>query len=224
MKVKVVIACAGSKVGNGYWKTEDGKQVKFVARPDYVPAGNGCVYAQPDDTDAGSGKTWRELLLEYNSQWRAKKENPHCLLPAYRLYHNSIYRDLVERYDVENVFILSAGWGLIRADFLTPQYDITFSNTRKIPCYYRRKKSDEYNDCNEMPACADETIYLFSGKDYYGLFTRLIQGNAKCVVFYKSTKQTPFCGDCRMREYSTKKKTNWHYECVRAFMDGKIKC
>jgi hypothetical protein len=36
---------------------------------------------------------------------------------------------LVEKFGIEKVFILSAGWGLIRADFLTPNYDITFSGS-----------------------------------------------------------------------------------------------
>jgi hypothetical protein len=35
----------------------------------------------------------------------------------------------VDRFGLENVYVLSASWGLIRADFLTPYYDITFSSS-----------------------------------------------------------------------------------------------
>ena len=53
--------------------------------------------------------------------------SPFGLLPAYQLYENSTYNRLVDRFGLSNVYILSAGWGLIPADFLTPHYDITFS-------------------------------------------------------------------------------------------------
>ena len=40
-----------------------------------------------------------------------------------------------------------AGWGLIPAAFLTPQYDITFTTAvRKKAAYKLRKKADRYED------------------------------------------------------------------------------
>jgi hypothetical protein len=63
-------------------------------------------------------------LIDYN-------ENPGSnqlgLYPAFELYKNDIYRKLVDCFGIDKTFILSAGWGLIRASFLTPWYDITFT-------------------------------------------------------------------------------------------------
>ncbi|BAU49572.1 hypothetical protein SVA_3024 [Sulfurifustis variabilis] len=45
---------------------------------------------------------------------------------------------------VRDVFILSAGWGLIGAAFLTPVYDITFSNSADD--YKRRRRRNQFDD------------------------------------------------------------------------------
>jgi hypothetical protein len=63
---------------------------------------------------------------------------------------------------------LSAGWGLIRTDFLTPCYDITFSQSAEG--YKRHRKADRYQDFRTLPARSDEDIVFFGGKDYVRLF------------------------------------------------------
>ncbi|MDD9821079.1 MAG: hypothetical protein OXR07_09425 [Nitrospira sp.] len=221
-QVTIVIACAGSKATDaGYWTTDEGKKVRFVARPGKAQTEGDVICARPDDTDEHSGKTWRALLRDYNCQWRGKGDNDRGLLPAYRLYSRSIYGDLVDKYGVERVFILSAGWGLIRSDFLTPQYNITFAGGAGCS---RRKQSEWYDDCNEMPDSPGEKIYLFAGLAYHKLFCRLIQGKGgERIVFYRS-QEIPSCPGCRMKYYATKAQTNWHYVCARDFMNGKITC
>jgi hypothetical protein len=97
--------------------------VSFVAHPELAPPAAGCVYARPDDASQAGG-TWREQLVAYNS---SPGDNPLGLLPAFELYENDIYRAMVKQCGVEKTYILSAGWGLIDAAFLTPAYDITFS-------------------------------------------------------------------------------------------------
>jgi hypothetical protein len=77
------------------------------------PSDRAPVYARPDDL-CESGKPWRDVLLEYNKQPR---NNPLGLSPAYRLYENLAYRRLVEAFGGASVFILSAGWGSIGAEF-----------------------------------------------------------------------------------------------------------
>lgn len=219
-QVTIVIACAGSKATDaGYWTTDEGKTVKFIARPGEAQPGGNVIYARPDDTDEQSGKTWRALLKEYNRRWRGKDDNGRELLPAYRLYSKPIYGDLVDKYGMERVFILSAGWGLIRSDFLTPQYDITFASGAGCS---RRKQSDWYDDCNEMPDSPGERIYLFAGLAYHKLFCRLIQGKGhERIVFYRS-QEIPSCPGCRTKPYLANVQTNWHYLCARDFMNGKI--
>ncbi len=120
----VVIQRASRKARNaGHLVTADGQPVTFVAHPEMAPKNGKYVYARPDE-DSGNGKSWRDVLLAYN---RKPSSNPLALLPAFQLYENPVYELLVQRLGVQNMYILSAGWGLIRSDFVTPDYDITFS-------------------------------------------------------------------------------------------------
>lgn len=115
----VVIQCAATKRSNaGYLMSADGKPMVFVAKPESAPSDSAHVYARPDDP-AGNGKSWRDVLLEYNEQ---PGKNPLGLYPAYQLYVNRTYGRLADAFGVANVCILSAGWGLISAAFLTPYF------------------------------------------------------------------------------------------------------
>ena len=120
----VVIQCASRKRADaGFLRTRNGAPVLFVANPQQAPTVENGLYARPDDLSE-SGKSWRDVLLEYN---RRASDNPLRLLPAYQLYANETYRRLFEKFGADNTYILSAGWGLINSEFLTPYYDITFS-------------------------------------------------------------------------------------------------
>src|SRR5579871_6499269 len=119
-----VIQCASRKrSAAGHLETPAGQPVTFVAAPRKAPPSDKVFYACPDD-QSDYGWSWRDALLKYNE---TPADNPRRLLPAWQLYEHSAYERLVGRLGDQNVFILSAGWGLIRADFLTPYYDITFS-------------------------------------------------------------------------------------------------
>jgi hypothetical protein len=192
--------------------------VIFVAHPELAPANRMVEYNRPDDI-SDSGKSWRQILLEYNAE---PKGNPRGLLPAYRLYENDLYRSLVDKYGIEQVYILSAGWGLIRSDFLTPYYDITFSaNARGPDEYKRRKKSETYRDLNMLPADTDSEIVFFGGKDYVTLFCSLTN-NVKGArrVFYNAAKppEAVGCEKVRFERFETSTRTNWHYECAEEFI------
>jgi hypothetical protein len=41
------------------------------------------------------------------------------------------------------------------------------------------------------------------------------------IVYYNSGAVPPLRG-CRLTRYATSTRTNWHYECANAFLDGKI--
>jgi hypothetical protein len=138
----------------------DGSLVTFIARPSAAPAGDGYRYAHPDDM-SDRGKSWRQLLIEYN---RDATGNPLGLYPAYRLYKNRMYGRLVQRFGSKNIYVLSAGWGLIGADFLTPYYDITFSPAADD--FKRRRKKDLYRDLNLLLDSAEDDIVFFGGKEY----------------------------------------------------------
>ncbi len=212
----VVIQCAANKHPEaGYLSSQDGLDVHFVADP----TKNGCSrmrYARPDD-ECLHGKTWREILVEYNKK---DNDNPNGLYPAYRLYRHHAYADLVEKFGVSKVFILSAGWGLIQSDFLTPQYDITFSNAADP--FKRRRMNDHYRDLCQLPEWNTETIVFFGGKDYLPLFCGLSNGHkGRRIVFYNSVTE-PRLPECELIKYETTTRTNWHYLCVRSFIEGEI--
>ena|SRR5271157_4726087 len=212
-----VIQCAASKrPGAGHLVSAAGKSVVFVAEPEAAPAKPGGLFARPDDP-SDWGVSWRQVLLKYN---REPEDNPLGLYPAWKLYENRAYGRLVEQLGLQNVYILSAGWGLIRADFLTPYYDTTFSQS--ADGYKRRRKADRYQDFRMLPDDIREEIVFFGGKDYLPLFCSLTDSiRIRKTVFYNSTRAPQLTG-CALKRFETATRTNWHYECANAFLDGKI--
>jgi hypothetical protein len=75
-----------------------------------------------------------------------------------------------------------------------------------------------------LTACIDIRSCVFSarGKEYLGLFCSVTGGLlGKKVVFYNSSK-TPAANGCLLRRFETATRTNWHYECANAFLQGAI--
>ncbi len=215
----VVISCAGRKKPEaGYFQRRDGQRVKFVGDPEARHDDFGFERARPDDS-SDTGAPWRDRLVEYNDAYSVD-ENPFGLLPAGRLYAHEVYGRLEQRYGLKGFYILSAGWGLIRADFLTPQYDITFSSRAKD--YQRRSQRETWNDLICLPDETTEQVMFFGGKDYLPLFCRLtaqVRGERTVWTTSVDSRKAP---GCRVRRYETRTRTNWHYECVRDFLDGKL--
>ena len=212
-----MIQCAARKQPDaGHLLTASGQPVYFVARPQIAPHQPNRLYARPDDL-SNDGASWREHLLSYNANRGA---NPLHLYPAYELYQNRAYRRLVDQFGVSNVYILSAGWGMIAANFLTPSYDITFSSSAKA--YKRRRKADPYKDFVMLPPKTRDDIVFFGGKDYLPLFCSLTKAcRAKKIVFFNSSI-IPRCDGYEFIRFRTNTQTNWHYQCVKAFLDGRI--
>lgn len=213
--MKIVIQCAGSKSeGAGSFTLKDERRVIFVASPSAEPPPENSIYARPDDTIGDSHETWREKLVAYNKEEADK--NPLNFLPAYKLYRNQIYQQLVSRFGKEKVFILSAGWGLIPAYFLIPAYDITFSASSDM--LNRRKTNDHYNDFCLMDD--DDEIAFLGGKSYLPLFHTLTKGmSGKKVVFYNSkTPPDLLSSNIELIKFETSTRINWHYECAQSII------
>jgi hypothetical protein len=213
----VVIQCAGRKQPQaGFLRTKQGKKVKFVADPSKAPVSSELIYARIDDP-SDSGVSWRESLLQYNQR---SDDNPLDLYPAFQLYSHPVYGQLAEKFGLEKTYILSAGWGLIGASFLTPVYDITFSMSAEK--YKRRKRSDSYRDLYMLPNDADEPIVFFGGHDYLPLFCSLTKNvKGPRAVFYNSA-QSPRAPGCSLIRFPTATRTNWHYECAKDFATGNL--
>ena len=143
--------------------------------------------------------------------------NPMKLLQAFQLYKPPIYRKLVNEYDIKNVFILSAGWGLIRSDFLTPHYDITFSNMapRGRRRNYEKDTIFKNNDLCQLPRDTEGPIVFVGGRDYAPVFSDLAKPwHCRKVVFYAS-QRPPAAPGCDLMKYTGGSGTNWHYRCAK---------
>lgn len=220
----IVIQCAaGKRSYAGCLRFRNGREALFVAKPANVPQDGPYAYAHPDGV-ADTGETWRTQLLRYNELHKdATGENPLGLLPAWQLYSHPVYAQLAVKYGTERLYILSAGWGLIRADFLTPGYDITFSSSASgAENYKRRRERYAYNDWRMLPDNSANPVVFLGGKSYVKLFCALTgRVRGPRYVFYNSGS-APDAPGCHLRKFDTRTRTNWHYECAQAFMDGRI--
>ena len=215
-----VIQCAARKRPcAGYLRRQDGTKVMFVADPAKALADSEFVFARPDD-DADSGASWRQVLVRYNAN---PANNPLGLLRAFELYQNAAYRALEKEFGATKVFILSAGWGLIGASFLTPSYDITFNaQVKRRERWKFRGKGDRYEDFCHLPADTEEPVVFFGGKDYAPLFCKLTGGiRSKRTIFYNAN-EPPRAPGCALQRFLTATRTNWHYKCVNALLEGRI--
>lgn len=120
----------------------------------------------------------------------------------------------------DRLFVLSAGWGLVRSDFLLPDYDITFSGSAEP--YKRRRTTQCFADFNQLLGEAgDDTIFL-GGKDYLPLFLQLSAAvPGQRLVFFNSTVP-PAAPGCMVQEFRTARRTNWHYSCAEALASGAL--
>jgi hypothetical protein len=181
--MKAVIQCSGTKDPRAGSFVHAGRRVTFVAQPGLHPQADNELVCRPDDLIPGLTKTWREQLTAYNENPR----NPDGLLPAWKLYAPTAYQTLLRHVGEQNLFVLSAGWGLIRSDFLLPAYDITFASAAD-PWQRRIRRRDTFRDFNHIVDAAvrpDESVYFFGGKDYLPLFHDLTKDvQARKVVYF----------------------------------------
>lgn len=237
-KIIVVILCASGKDDSaGCMSAESGgkvREVKFVADPYNAPPDPSVIYKRPDDI-APSGLSWRKELEKYNREHeRGRSGNPLKLVPAYELYqpqtpYKNIYRELVEFLGPRNVFILSAGWGLIPADFLTPRYDITFSQaaSREKPYTLRQEKDNYlYKDFIKLPEDTSKPVVFLGSKSYIRFFCSLTENiEARKIIFHKSKSESTYprvLQGYELRRYEAMPRM-WYYECAKQLIRGKIK-
>lgn len=219
----VVIQCAGSKNPHaGYLRTQQGKRVSIVGNPKAVPTNarlQDVLYARPDD-HSDSGGTWRDKICEYNAD---PGDNLLGLLPAWRLYKNPAYKRLADNCGTDHLYILSAGWGLVRSDFLLPDYDVTFSTGKKVRKYQRRVRKQAFVDFRMLCDEISDPIVFFGGKSYVELFCNLTSGvKGSRTVLYNSDSPPSALG-CQLQRFHTATRTNWHYEAADAFLNGKLR-
>lgn len=216
----IVIQCAGRKQPNaGYLHHGDGRRVMFVGNPDMIPDSekDPTLYYTSPDNIADAGHSWREELVHYNAK---PSDNPLGLLQAWQLYQNEVYALLAKNYGTNQLYILSAGWGLIAADFLIPNYDITFSN--QAEGFKRRRRQDRYDDFNMLQKDIEAPVVFFLSNDYTPLACRLTEGMSAPRYLFHSSKKKPEAPGFNTVQYMTQTRTNWHYQCAKDFLLGRI--
>jgi hypothetical protein len=212
--MKIVIQCASRKAPNaGQLRDKHGRPVIFVARPELAPSTEGVRYQRPDDLADELQQTWRNKVVALNN---SPETNLLGLKRAIELYDQPIYTELARSVPSENLYILSAGWGLIGSNFLTPYYDITFSNQAEP--WKKRRKTDQFNDLNTLTIDDDDELIAFCTPDYHPLLERLC-AKANCrKVLFRRTGDVGSIKGFESRYFSTATRTNWHYECARDFL------
>jgi hypothetical protein len=73
-----------------------------------------------------------------------------------------------------------------------------------------------------LPVEIKGPIVFFGGRDYLRLFSALTADLDHKVVFYNSAIP-PTAHDCILKPFNTRTRTNWHYECAKAFASGAVK-
>ena len=211
LALKVVIQCAGRKHDWSYLRSNDGKRVEFVAHPGDAPPAQGIRYAHPDDL-SDNGMKWRQRVLDYNI---GRGTDLSSLEPAFRLYRARQYQDLVEEFGQTQIFVLSAGWGLVRSDFLLPHYDITFQRPENpSESYIWRRPHDRFEDFNQLTANSDDHVIFLGGENYRHYFQAFAGvTKARKTIYFKSSfvvRQPEF----DYEYFATKRNRNWHYSCA----------
>lgn len=216
--MKAVIQCSATKDRAAGSFSVDGRPVKFVAHPERHREAGPHVLFRPDDLIPSRSTTWRDHLIAYNRL----AENPDRLLAAAHLYGPPVYRRLLHHVGKEDLFILSAGWGLIRSDFLVPDYDITFASQSEP--WKRRTSRDRFADfvqLTQADVVDGESVYFFGGKDYLPLYHYLTHALVARKVIYFASETIRTHEAFEYIPYGSSG-TNWHYRCAVDFIEGRI--
>lgn len=213
---KVVMICAREKQDHSSLiHPATNEQITFVAQP------NGVNTFFPHRNIPGIDMTWRDYVT--NNQY-------HNVIPfmVYQLYSHTVYRNLFNSFG-ERLFILSAGWGLVKAKFRLPYYNITFS--AKAQPENRRRFNNPNPAYDDFKALSNhlnkgEDIVFIGGKDYIKQFIALtieLEGNK--IIYYKGCEPAIRLPDAtyKFRRYGLiKQNTNWHYDLAQKFAYGLI--
>lgn len=241
--MKLVITCAGRKRQPHISFLHEGRRVEFVAQPELAPhdSAEGVVYFRPDGSAPGRNATWRAVVEEYNLHG----QNEQRFWEAFKLYeprrpYTDIYVRLKDFADQEGheLFILSAGWGMVRSNYWLPHYEITFTRPQKAEKRYAfRSSKDPYQDFQHLTNAETTPIVVFTGQNYldplfYPLMRRV--GGRKLVFHFENSdydqrSHARGAGIPGVQGYEylpyvppdhIRKATRiWHYQCATDFIE-----
>jgi hypothetical protein len=192
-KVKVVIQCAGRKICAPTLSQGD-QALNFVATPRLGPPNERAPW---DALPALNSDTWIDCVRDYNDKKIlplgiavSKGQN---LTTAGSLYRRSIYQDLIRTVGSQNVYILSAGWGLIRADDKIPPYNVTFSNNALLEAKITPAKRGLHGSIRKA-VDGDDEIHLFLTPKYLEYWVKCFSGqfgSRKVILHWRKSQKLP---------------------------------
>lgn len=208
-----IIQCSGSKYCTGHFTTASNNPVSFCNTNPFHPQRT-CYY--PWDISDMPPHTWIDRVHTYNGAGG----NSHAFLPAISLYKPKIYRDLeawIKKSSANReVYILSAGWGLVRSSFLLPCYDLTFAKGSarikgeghfpRLLCHIKNNPQD---------------VHVFITPNYYALFGYFAKKAciSDCTLYFRPSKsnESPKISEFKGEycSFSTSRRTNWHESAAR---------
>lgn len=200
----IVICCAGRKNPLYGKLTENEHEIDFRA------VSNPVNYEYMPDDIKSNNQTWREYIHEHQANTDLNIYNAYMLYTPKSPFQN-IYSDLYARF-ANRLYILSAGWGLIKSDYRIPKYDITFkSNIHSI----NRTEPNPIFDHNDWKQLSENDLkinsrIIFIGpRNYHNLFDR-------CTAHLTNTKikiTIDWVGDLQgFNNY------NWHYHFISRYL------
>jgi hypothetical protein len=223
--MKVLIQCAGSKIEEASTLIRNGQEIKFVARPT-LGSDQCCPW---DNIDGNNSPTWIDCLRSFNDN--AQQGLPPGVTwgqgvptQAIHLYSDAIYERIADAVGAENVYILSAGFGLVRGTDVIPKYNITFSNANKVLLNARitsRRRIPLGTLRNEIGG-ADQ-IHLFLTPNYISYFLGANPTfNTNRLSLHWRAGQTVPDGleQVAIQQHVIAKRTNWQYIAADRFIDA----
>jgi hypothetical protein len=219
----VVIQCAGPKFP-GATLALNNAALNFVGKPWLVPP-NGRA---PWDILPESGKrTWIDSVRDYNSgngalsagdvAARVSVMGQNGLTETGELYRRPIYRQLIHAYGIKNVFILSAGWGLIRADDKIPIYNVTFSNNAGVAHISPADRSRHGTIRNTING--NNEIHLFITPQYLRYWVSLFpqSGNRRIILHWRKGQKDPHNWTGNITRHDCPNQRTWPYDAAAQF-------
>jgi hypothetical protein len=75
-----------------------------------------------------------------------------------------------------------------------------------------------------LPADNKSEVVFLGGKDYVPLFCSLTSAVSNKNAFFYNSAFPPDAPGCMLRQFRTRTRTNWHYECADAltFTEGSL--
>lgn len=225
--MKVVIQCAGNKDEQSSTICRNGNELIFVANPSIGT--NQCSPWQ--NINGANGATWIECLRSFNDG--IPQALPDGITwgmgfptNAINLYSNAIYQRLAATIGAQNVYILSAGYGLVRGTDVIPKYNITFSSGAKVPRNARITPNVRVPlGTLRSNIEGDDPIHLFLTPKYISYWLNAFKHNIdlnRLVLHWRSVQSFPDMwrnnGGEIMHDITAK--LNWQYIAANQFLDG----